>query len=90
MTIPAETEEIVRRAEYYVNKVWNKWRSDFPDYNSKEILAMLSFQYARNYFQLLEQVKRQQTLLKDFEDELNRLLNIGSEASAESHPDVMG
>lgn len=86
MSIPANSEEIVRLAEFNVNRVWNKWRKDFPERNSKEILAMMALHIARNYYQLLEQVNSQQTILKEFEDELDRLLNIGSEVSADSSP----
>lgn len=76
MTIAADTEEIVRRAEYNVNKVWNVWRKDFTDRSSKEVLAMVTFQFAKSYYQLQEQMNRQQTVLEDFESELNRLLEI--------------
>lgn len=79
MTIASDTEEIVRQAEYSVNKVWNTWRRDFSDRNPKEVLAMVTFQFAKSYYQLLAQAERQQTLLKDFEDELDRLLDIASE-----------
>lgn len=83
MNIPADTEEVVRRAEYNVNKVWNAWRSDFSDRSSKEVLAMVTFQFAKRYYQLLEQVNRQQSLIEDFEAELNRLLEIDGTSQGE-------
>ena len=76
MTIAPETEEVVRKAEYNVNKVWNKWRASFQDRSAKEVLAMVTFQFAKSYYQLLEQVERQQVIIKDFEAELDRLLEI--------------
>lgn len=75
--IPAETEELVRRAERNVNKVWNAWRNRFTGRDSKEVTAMVAFQFAKLYYQLLEQVDRQQVILEDFENELNRLLDLG-------------
>lgn len=78
MTIPAETEEIVRRAEYNINKVWNAWRYDFQSKTSKEVLAMVAFQFAKRYYQLRQQVDNQQIWMEDFEQELNRLLDIDS------------
>lgn len=78
MNIPSDTEEVVRRAEYNVNKVWNSWRNSFPDYSARQVLAMVTFQFAKRYFQLLEQVERQQTLMDSFEKELDRLLEIDS------------
>lgn len=74
--IPAETEELVRRAEHNVNKVWNAWRNTYTARDSKEIIAMVAFQFAKSYYQLLEQVDRQKSILDDFETELNRLLDL--------------
>lgn len=76
MTIASDTEEVVRRAEYNVNKVWNAWRTQYSSLGAKDILAMVTIQFAKRYYQLLEQVDRQQGLLSDFEHELNRLLEI--------------
>lgn len=86
MSIVPETEEMVRRAEFNVNKVWNSWRSSFPDYTSKQVLAMVTFQFAKLYFQLLEQVEKQQMLLSDFETELDRLLQIGQVSASQPDP----
>lgn len=79
MNIDADSEEVVRVAEKSVNKVWNAWRNEFSEKSNKEILAMVTFQFAKLYYQLLEQVKRQQTLIDDFESELNRLLDLPDE-----------
>lgn len=76
MSIESEDEELVRRAEYSVNKVWSTWRNRFTDYSSKQVIAMVAYRFAQSYFQLLDQVERQQTLLEDFEKELDRLLLI--------------
>lgn len=79
MTIAPENEEMVRRAEYSVNMLWNKWRRDFPKVSNKELLAMVTFQFAKLYCQLQEQIERQQTVLDDFESELDRLLELAAE-----------
>ncbi|MCH5219177.1 MAG: cell division protein ZapA [Muribaculaceae bacterium] len=84
MKIPADTEEVVRRAEYNVNKVWNKWRNDLSKLSGKEVLAMVTFQFAKHYYQLLEQVEREQSLLENFEKELDVLLDIYSPDSAKT------
>lgn len=76
MTIPADTEEIIRRAESQVNKVWNAWRANFDTKTSKEVLAMVAFQFAKKYYQLREYVDNQQAFVEEFEKELNRLLDI--------------
>lgn len=78
MTIAPETEEIVRIAERNVNKVWSKWLNDFEGQSSKQVLAMVTFQFAKLYYQLLDQANRQEHLLEDFEKELDTLLDIES------------
>lgn len=82
MKIASETEEVVRKAEYNVNKVWNAWRNDFRDRSAKEVLAMVTFQFAKRYYQLLDQVEKQQNLMEDFEKELDRLLEIGAQGES--------
>lgn len=76
MQIDAHAEEVVRRAEYNVNKVWNTWRNELPQMSSKEVLAMVTIQFAKRYYQLLEQASREQTLLEGFEKQLDVLLDI--------------
>ena len=82
MTIAPETEEVVRIAERNVNKVWNKWSHDFEGRSSKEVLAMLTFQFAKAYCQLVDQVNRQEDVLADFEAKLDALLDIADPAPA--------
>jgi hypothetical protein len=67
--------------------VWQKWRSDFEKKSSKEVLAMVAFQFAKLYYQLLHNVNREQLLLADFENQLNNLLQISPETSDEAHQD---
>lgn len=76
MKVPAQSEEVYRRAEYNINYAWEKWRRDFPDRTPKEILAMIAIRFAKLYFQLQEQVNDRQNLLDNFEKELDRLLDI--------------
>lgn len=85
MTISPETEETVRMAERNVNKVWNKWRQDFDSKSSKEVLAMVAYQFAKRYYQLLAQINHQESLLGNFETELDRLLQImGPESTVDT------
>lgn len=84
LTIAPESEEIVRVAERKVNEVWSKWRRDFENTTSKEVLAMVAYQFAKRYYQLLDVVSRQETLLAEFEGELDRLLEISTEHTKDS------
>lgn len=71
-------------AERSVNKVWSKWSTDFEGRNSKEVLAMVTFQFAKAYYQLLDQVNRQEALLADFERQLDELLDIAPDSGADT------
>lgn len=82
MNIAADSEALVRRAEYNVNKVWNAWRNDFPERSAKEVLGMVTYQFAKRYYQLLEQVEKQNEFVNSFENELDRLLEIVTESDS--------
>lgn len=74
--VPVESEEIVRKAAHNVNKLWSAWQTTYSARDSKDILAMVAFQFARRYYQLLEQIDSQSEILDKFENELNRLLDL--------------
>ena len=76
MTVPDDAEEVVRTAEYNVNRLWIAWRNRFSDKTSKEVLAMVAYQFAKLYYETLRQGEEQQSLLENFEAELDRLLEI--------------
>lgn len=76
MTVPADGEALVREAEFNVNKLIEGWAQSFPDKTKKELLAMAAYQFAKVYYDLLHQAERQTQLLKDFEAELDQLLEI--------------
>lgn len=82
MSIAPDKEERIREAEYNVNRVWTEWRRRFENKTSKEILAMASFQFAKLYYQLKQSVDDQQHLLEAFEADLDRMLEIKSEAKS--------
>ncbi len=84
MTINRDTEERVREAEYNVNRVWSTWRSEFETKTSKEVLAMVAYQFAKLYYQLLHTVEERQHIIDDFESELNRLLEITTDKNTSS------
>ncbi|MDE6396188.1 MAG: cell division protein ZapA [Muribaculaceae bacterium] len=88
LTISLNDEEIVRHAERQVNKLWSQWSSDFSIRSSKEVLAMVAYQFARRYYELLGAVKERDKILNDFEAELDRLLEIGESPVSALHRDV--
>ncbi|MBO5053763.1 MAG: cell division protein ZapA [Muribaculaceae bacterium] len=85
MTINPQAEEVVREAEYNVNKVWSTWRHEFENKTSKEVLAMVAFQFAKLYYQLSHTVAQRQGIVDTFEAELDRLLALTNDPNVYSH-----
>lgn len=74
LTINRQTEEYVREAERNVNKVWAAWTDEFKDKTSKEVLAMVAYQFAKLYYQLLPQMDARERFLEQFESDLDAIL----------------
>ncbi|MCM1153591.1 MAG: cell division protein ZapA [Muribaculum sp.] len=62
LTSPFSRQEAVRATEKNVNDLFNTWRHDFPNKSDKEILAMMAFQYASFYHELLAIQKEARSL----------------------------
>ncbi len=67
-------EEIYRIAEANVNELYARWRSRFADKTSKEVLAMVAFQFAKLYFAAKASNESVKTEVDKLEQELSRLL----------------
>lgn len=74
LDIRPEAEEMVRKTERSVNKVWRRWCSDFKAKSSTEVLAMVTYQYAKLYYELVDRIDSDEKMLSDFDAELSRLL----------------
>ncbi len=84
MTINSEDEELVRTAEFNVNRLWKKWRDEFAELkSSKEIIAMVAYQFAKSYYQLMHNVEDTYEVVDEFEAELDRLLELSTDAQIE-------
>lgn len=83
LTIAPETEEWIREAERSVNIVWERWRRDYASKSSKEILAMVAFQFAKLFCQLQHRLDENRDAIADFEKELDRLLAISDGESTD-------
>lgn len=76
MSIDREDEALVREAEYSVNRIWRNWRETFESKSSKEVLAMVAFQFAKLYYQQVHTIEGQVDVMEKFEAELDRLLQL--------------
>lgn len=64
---------VLRKDEYALKKVekevdilWNKWKLMHPSRTKTQILAMMAFQYAKLYYDVVGESKRREKELSDF------------------------
>ena len=50
LSINRDDEEVIRTAEFNVNKLWNAWSAKFKNKSSMEVLAMVAFRFAELFF----------------------------------------
>lgn len=74
LNIKRDTEEMVRKTEKSINKVWATWCNDFKQKSSTEVLAMVTYQYAKLYYELLAKIEANEKTVADFEKKLDTLL----------------
>jgi predicted S18 family serine protease len=72
--IRPEEEEIYRKASYYVNNLWNKYREKEPNGDSRVALAKVALAFAELYVRKETQLKEHDMLLDKFESELDDIL----------------
>ena len=89
LTIPAHSEELVRRAEENINALWNRWKDkeEFREKSSAEVLAMVTFRFAQLYYANLEASASLQDTLASIEASFDRLLlhDVASSPEAIAH-----
>ena len=68
MSVKLQEEEIVRSAEKCILEAYKKNKT------SKEVLAMVAYQFAKMYLEQRRQSQATQEVLTQFEDELDQML----------------
>ena len=53
LTVPFQRQDSVRDAEKAVQQLFDAWRAKWPSRSDKEILAMVAYQFASFYQELL-------------------------------------
>lgn len=74
MHIDRSEEERVRNVEYNINKLWSQWRAKYNGRSSEEVLAMMTFAFAKQYLILAEQEPALTRTLNEFEQSLDEIL----------------
>lgn len=71
LSVPLMKQDFVRKVEAEMEFCLKEYRSKYPGKGQKELLAMMAYHYASNYFELAEQQVREieeaEELLKEAE-----------------------
>lgn len=73
LTIERDEEELIRRAESSVNRLWNSWSQRFNTTESS-MLAMVAFQFAKLYTMQLHDLNSATEILKNLDQHMDKLL----------------
>lgn len=71
LSVEREKEELYRKAEYYVNSLWEKRSGQFAGKTSEDVLAMVAFEFATLYLAM----EKNEELLEQLDSDLGRLLH---------------
>lgn len=69
------SQDDVREAEDSVCKLYNKWRKQFPKRDDRELLAMMSYQFAYYYLTLSKRYESASESFKRIESGVDRMLD---------------
>ncbi|MBQ2484910.1 MAG: cell division protein ZapA, partial [Muribaculaceae bacterium] len=73
--VSSDEEPLYREAERLVNSLWEKWMRMFNESgSSQEVLARVSFQFARLYLAAYNDNKQVANFLSDFERQLDEIV----------------
>ena len=74
LDINRENEELIRKAEFNVNKLWNSWQTKFKSKSSTEVLAMVAFRFAELFFTQAALMEQTSDVVASFESRLDKIL----------------
>ena len=74
LSINRDDEEVIRTAEFNVNKLWNAWSAKFKNKSPMEVLAMVAFRFAELFFTQNALAKNAEEALAAFEETLDKIL----------------
>ena len=62
LVINRQDEEVIRMAEYNVNRLWTSWSTKFKSKSQMEVLSMVAFRFAELFFTQGQAVKARRCL----------------------------
>ncbi len=73
LTVPFLKQEFVRDTESEIGSLFSSLRKKFPRKDERELLAMIIYQYASYYRELLGRHEEAMRLARDCEERLDRI-----------------
>jgi len=74
ITVPFSRQDFVRETEKNIAHLYNSWRRQFPMRTNAEVLAMVAYQYASYYRDLLAREDEASTLAAELLDTADGIL----------------
>ena len=88
VTVPFSSQDFVRDVEESVNKLYDSWRREFPKKSDREVLAMVAYQYASHYAELVERHSKAMSLTDKARQIADRILEDPGPDKVPDIPDV--
>lgn len=79
LSIPFDRQDFVRDTEREIASLHASWKRRFPEKNDRELLAMIVYQYASFYYELLERQEQSAGLAEECLAEV-RAMRAGADA----------
>ena len=73
LTVPYDEQESVRDTERAIGELFDRWRKKIPNRTDSQIIAMLAYQYASFYGELLRREQRSVDMIQDCTQLLDEL-----------------
>lgn len=74
LTVPFNRQDVVRDAEKAASQLYKNWCSKWPKRSDKEIMAMVAYQFAFYYQELLSRYNQAAEIARQCDDRLSNLL----------------
>lgn len=74
LTVPFDQQDAIRDAEKAVSQIYTHWRLKWPSRSEKEVMAMVAFQFASNYQELLTKQEDAAELASHCKDRLSAMI----------------
>ncbi len=74
LSVPFNRQDMVRDAEKSASRLFDSWRKKWPSRSDKEILAMIAYQFASYYAELLSRYEAASALADSCNQSLDRIL----------------